>query len=589
MSTQAQQDSSRNQEILSLDPIAHFDEERKVAPGLDAGSTEIVVDNVEYTDQTKQKQSILGWLWDTADLGMEERRLLLKLDTSLLVFASLGYFIKNLDQTNINNAFLSGMKEDLNMYGNELVTASSLWTTGYVIGQLPILILLTKVNPRYVIPTLEFVWGILTLATYSVKDMKTLYAIRFLVGLAESGFYPACHYLLGSYYTPRELAKRTSIFYVSGALGGMFSGFIQTGAYKNLDGVHGLEGWRWIFIIDAIITIPIAILGFIFLPGLPWNAKPTFWLSQKDIDLAAVRMKAIGRKEAQPWTKAKVSSGTNISHFCPRGSLDGLPLPAPGQRPSPFLETLDPSSYDMLYNNAIAQSPFGFWLKSFNADPKKGYLAPVPGVSFSVPQINLWPLPGTAVFVVLSMLYAWLSDGPLKGKRYPFVLFGSLLNIVVNAVLRSTPLYTNFKLRQGLYYLLPAAGSIGALVMNWITEITGGDNESRAVIIGAANDLAYVIQAVAPNFIWKTSEFPKARKGHAWSISLSTIELFWVGLVLWFVNRDKKRRLQDSRDDDEILADNENDRTSSGEEDSEKDLDLVAPSPLDEKRNRTVV
>lgn len=86
MSTQAQQDSSLNQEIL--DHIAHFDEERKVAPGLDAGSTEIVVDNVEYTDQTKQKQSILGWLWDTADLGKEERRLLLKLDTSLLVFAS---------------------------------------------------------------------------------------------------------------------------------------------------------------------------------------------------------------------------------------------------------------------------------------------------------------------------------------------------------------------------------------------------------------------------------------------------------------------------------------------------------------------
>lgn len=203
---------------------------------------------------------------------------------------------------------------------------------------MPILYLLTRVTPRWIIPALELAWGILTLGTFAVQvcctqDMvswilkhtidhrrmqllqgtKSLYAIRFLVGLAESGFYPAVHYMLGSWYTPRELAKRSSIFYVAGALGKMFSGFLQTAAYQTLNGKHGLPGWRWIFMyvhlscssqaeidprwprlmcarrfclfaafsIDAIITIPIAIAGFVFLPGLPWNAKPSFWLSQK--------------------------------------------------------------------------------------------------------------------------------------------------------------------------------------------------------------------------------------------------------------------------------------------------------------------
>lgn len=77
------------------------------------------------------------------------------------------------------------MKEDLDMYGNQLVTATSIWTVGYVVGQIPSNMLLTRVEPRFVIPALELGWGICTLALYSVKSYKSLYALRFLVGLFE--------------------------------------------------------------------------------------------------------------------------------------------------------------------------------------------------------------------------------------------------------------------------------------------------------------------------------------------------------------------------------------------------------------------
>jgi hypothetical protein len=63
--------------------------------------------------------------------------------------------------------------------------------------------------------------------------------------LLRSGFYPGIHFLLGSFYTPRELSKRSTIFWCSGSLGGMFSGFLQTAAFTKLNGVHGLAGWRW--------------------------------------------------------------------------------------------------------------------------------------------------------------------------------------------------------------------------------------------------------------------------------------------------------------------------------------------------------
>jgi ACS family pantothenate transporter-like MFS transporter len=77
------------------------------------------------------------------------------------------------------------MEEDLDMVGNQLVTSVSIYTVGYVIGQIPSNLLLTRVSPRWVIPALEVGWGISTFGTASVKSYKALYAWRFLVGLFE--------------------------------------------------------------------------------------------------------------------------------------------------------------------------------------------------------------------------------------------------------------------------------------------------------------------------------------------------------------------------------------------------------------------
>lgn len=87
--------------------------------------------------QDKPKLSWKSYIWDTLDKSPEERRFLFKLDAILLTFASLGYFIKYLDQININNAFVSGMKEDLGLFGNELNYMQACWTVGYVIGEVP--------------------------------------------------------------------------------------------------------------------------------------------------------------------------------------------------------------------------------------------------------------------------------------------------------------------------------------------------------------------------------------------------------------------------------------------------------------------
>ncbi|KAH6990176.1 major facilitator superfamily domain-containing protein [Ilyonectria destructans] len=474
--------------------------------------------DTETTPNSSQEEIVVqpiktwkGYVWDTWELPPEQRWMLFKVDAFVLTFASIGYFLKNIDQTNVNNAFLSGMKEDLNMYGNELVTSTSIWTVGYVIGQIPSNLLLTRVSPRWVIPSLEVGWGIATICTSSVKSYKALYGLRFLVGLFESGFYPGIHYMLGSWYTPREIGKRAMIFWLAGSIGTMFSGFLQAAAYTNLHGVHGRAGWRWLFIIDGIITLPLALAGYIFFPNLPQDGKRTWWTTEKEHILSVKRMGAIGRVGKQPWTKAKVRKILLSWHFY-----------------------ILPMLY-VVWNNGWPQAGMGYWLKSFNVDP-----APVPGTSFSISDINNLPIPTTAIFVGMALVWAWVSDGPFRGARWPFIYAGAIITIIFTVVLRQMDLYSNVHGRKIVYWLSNIGLGAGPLILSWINEICSDDTEKRALLVAMANDFAYVVQAVAPNFVWKTTDFPAARKGYTWSIILQILLIIVTATIQLLLWRDKK-------------------------------------------------
>lgn len=114
--------------------------------------------------------------------------------------------------------------------------------------------------------------------------------------------------MLGSWYTPQEIGKRAMIFWLAGSIGGMFSGFLQAAAYTNLSGVHGHAGWRWLFIVDGIITLPLALCGFIFFPHLPQSGKKTWWITEKEHTLSIERMNAIGRAGKAKWSKEKIKN-----------------------------------------------------------------------------------------------------------------------------------------------------------------------------------------------------------------------------------------------------------------------------------------
>ncbi|OQO05959.1 hypothetical protein B0A48_10055 [Cryoendolithus antarcticus] len=317
-------------------------------------STEIALDG-----DGKPKVPWWSWVWDyDPGRSKEETCFVQRLDVSVLTILSLGYFIKNLDQTNISNAYVSGMKEDLAMNANQLNLIDVAWTTGYaVIGQIPSQIILTKVRP-------------------TVTTSNQVIAIRFFVGLAESIFFPAAHMILGSWYKPSELAKRACVFHASSAAASMFSGYLQAGVYKGLNETGGLPGWKWLFIMDGVISIPIAIAGMFLIPDLPENTC-AFYLSIEQRVIARKRMSDMGRA---PRTRLGRSAWKRIFGRWHVYALVG------------------PRLYVIFINTGPSSSvnPFSLWLKA----SKK----------YSIALINIIPTTQSAVQIVTKVGFAIFSD-----------------------------------------------------------------------------------------------------------------------------------------------------------------------------------
>lgn len=145
---------------------------------------------------------------------------------------------------------------------------------------------------------MEVLWSVLTFAQCKLDSTATIYGTRFLLGVLETPVASGSLFVLSSWYRPNELFKRAGVWYVSNNIAVMFGGYLQAAAYKNLNGVGGMAGWRWLFVVDGCISLPLAILGFFIFPGLPASGKP-WWMSEDQHYLACRRMRDEGVEESR--------------------------------------------------------------------------------------------------------------------------------------------------------------------------------------------------------------------------------------------------------------------------------------------------
>ncbi|KAL2832293.1 major facilitator superfamily domain-containing protein [Aspergillus pseudoustus] len=209
------------------------------------------------------------------------KRLVRKIDIRLIPMLAVLYLISHLDRANIGNAKILGLTEDLGLDGIQYNIALSLFFIPYVLLEVPSNILLKRFSrPSVYLGTLIVSWGIIMTLTGVVRNFGGLVAMRLLLGIFEAGFFPGSVYLCSLWYMPRELGTRVASFFCASALSGAFSGLLAA-AISNMDGVGGYAGWRWIFLIEGLITVLLGVACFFLLIDSP--RLSTRWLDQDEI------------------------------------------------------------------------------------------------------------------------------------------------------------------------------------------------------------------------------------------------------------------------------------------------------------------
>ena len=189
-----------------------------------------------------------------------------------------------------SNSVVAGMDEDLNLSGNRYTIIVLVFFPFYILFNPVATVLARKLGPRPFLTGITLAFGLVVIGFGLVDDWEILMGLRMLLGIFESCFFPSALFLVSMWYLRREVAKRNAFFYLIGNSVGGFGGLLAFGL-QQMAGVQGHEGWQWIFIWEGIITIIIAIIGFIFLVDFPEDAhKSKFFLKEDEIQIMIDRV-----------------------------------------------------------------------------------------------------------------------------------------------------------------------------------------------------------------------------------------------------------------------------------------------------------
>ncbi|MEU8637713.1 MFS transporter [Amycolatopsis sp. NPDC048633] len=206
------------------------------------------------------------------------------------------YVVSFIDRTNIGIA-QQGLKRDLGFGSAVYGLGVTLFFVGFILFEVPSNALLAKIGARKTLVRIMATWGVVTIVTLFVRDETTFYVARFLLGVAEAGFFPGALYLLSRWFPSARRTRMTAVFFigvpVSGVLGSLVSGWIM----HALGGVAGLADWQWLFLIEGVPPILLAVLVAFFLVDEPEQAK---WLSPAQKALVRADLEAERRSKEEP-------------------------------------------------------------------------------------------------------------------------------------------------------------------------------------------------------------------------------------------------------------------------------------------------
>lgn len=210
------------------------------------------------------------------NLPVDGSTVLRKVALRLIPFLGVLYFFAFLDRVNVGFAALT-MNADLGLSAAVFGIGSGIFFLGYIAFEVPSNVMLERFGARLWIARIMISWGILSAAMAFVQGPNSFYTVRFLLGIAEAGFFPGIIFYLTCWFPPQHRARIIALFMIALPLSSVIGAPIST-ALLGID-VWGMRGWQWMFLMEAIPTIVLGFVVFLVLPDRPSDAK---WLSVEE-------------------------------------------------------------------------------------------------------------------------------------------------------------------------------------------------------------------------------------------------------------------------------------------------------------------
>ncbi|EFQ34342.1 major facilitator superfamily transporter [Colletotrichum graminicola M1.001] len=432
------------------------------------------------------------------------KTLLFKVDTRVLPLLALLFLCSFLDRTNVGNAKIIGMENDLGISNSQYNQGLAIFYVTYIASELPSNLVLKKVSPRIWLPFLTCAWGIVTMCLGFVRSYGSFVAVRAILGMTEGGLLPGMVLYLSGLYTRGELALRIGIFYTAASLSGAFGGLLARGL-SAIGPAGGLEGWRWVFIIEGLITVACGMIAAI---GLPNNLVTADILTPEEREWAVLRLRtnvdgrfnsANEREEKFRWSE--VGRGVfNVQVW------------------------LSATAYFAILSGLYS---FGLFLPTIINDLH---------IAANTNEVQLWSVIPYAVATPFTVLVAFLSDRlRLRGVLMLCVLPISIAGYaaIANITSPQARFAMTCLMAIGMYSAVPC-------VLVWNSNNSAGHYKratTSALQLAIANCGGFVATFIYPN-----SEGPFYHKGH--TVILGLLCYAWVATllnVLWCnkINRDK--------------------------------------------------
>lgn len=462
----------------------HFDQLTMSEKQLSISSADIVqVHSHTHTHLTPEEKS-------------QEKRIVRKIDLWLLPILSLLYLLSFLDRSNAGNARLEGLNDAINLSDADYLTSLSLYFVGYILCEVPSNIILKRTTPRIWLPTVMLLWGVTSTLTGVVSNSSGFLANRFFLGVTEAGLFPGVLFYFSMWYQRNEIHYRVALFFACAALAGAFGGLLAYGI-GFMKGIAGLGGWAWIFIIEGLVTVVVAIAAYFLIFNYPSTAR---FLSEEEREIVKKRLEMDGdaaNEESFEW-KWVWRAFTDVRVWLYAISFHALALP---------LYTLSMFLPSIINN-------FGY--------------------STTVSQLLTVPVYAAATITTLAA--ALLAER--TRNRCLYIIAGSVVALIGYILLLTT--HTPGAKYVGVCFA--AAGIYPALgtLLSWPSiNVSGQTKRSVAAAI------QIMIGDIAPIYgvqIYRSNTAPRYIPGHATALGFVAAEIVITGILWWVLTKENRRR-----------------------------------------------